>query len=281
MGEGNGVSDTKEVAVEVACDRFSDEGWIATSTHVPRETEITIYVDRREFVSILCTPRKLNFLVLGFLYSERIISRLDDVMMMRVCDEESEVDVRLSTPMSELPAKRRLTSGCGGGSTFTMEGQRVDSDLVATPTEVLSLMKQLQGQIDLNQQSGGIHTSALADTDGLLVVTEDIGRHNTLDKIQGECLTTGISTRDRLLLTTGRVSSEMLLKAARMQVPVVVSRHTPTGTAVSLAHDLGITLVGRVRGSRMWVYSHPERLGRSTNQVTINQDHIATEDVMR
>ena len=96
-------------------------------------------------------------------------------------------------------------------------------------------------------------------------MAEDIGRHNTLDKIQGECLSREISTKDRLLLTTGRISSEMLLKAARMQTPVVVSRHSPTGRAVSLADNLGITLVGRVREGRMFVYSHPERLGLSTN----------------
>lgn len=111
--------------------------------------------------------------------------------------------------------------------------------------------------------SGGVHASALSDTKNLLVLTEDIGRHNTLDKIQGECLLRGLSTRDRLLLSTGRVSSEMLLKAAKMQVPVVVSRHSPTGSAISLARDLGIALVGYAHGSRLSVYSHPERLGCS------------------
>ena len=92
------------------------------------------------------------------------------------------------------------------------------------------------------------------------MASEDIGRHNTLDKIQGECLLKGLSTKDRLLLSTGRLSSEMLLKAAKMQVPVVVSRHSTTGTAVSLARDLGITLVGHARGNRLSVFSHPERL---------------------
>ena len=119
--------------------------------------------------------------------------------------------------------------------------------------------------MELYRLSGGVHASALSDTKNLLVVAEDIGRHNTLDKIQGECLLRGLSTRDRLLLSTGRVSSEMLLKAARMQVPVVVSRHSPTGRAISLARDLGIALVGYARGSRLSVYSHPERLGCSTN----------------
>jgi FdhD protein len=123
-------------------------------------------------------------------------------------------------------------------------------------------MKQLQSHMELYRAAGGVHASALADAGKLLVVSEDIGRHNTLDKIQGECLLRGLSTRDRLLLSTGRVSSEMILKAARMQVPIVVSRTSPTERAVRLARDLGITVIGYVRGGRFTVYSHPERLGR-------------------
>jgi FdhD protein len=126
-------------------------------------------------------------------------------------------------------------------------------------------MKLLTEHEELYRLSGGVHTSALSDGRNLIVVTEDIGRHNTLDKIQGECLFNGVRTRDRMILTTGRVSSEMLRKAARMEIPVLVSRHTPTGTAISLARDLGIALVGQARGKRMSVYSHPERLGYSTN----------------
>jgi len=265
MQEAVDIADQTGVAAEIVGDRFSDQGWVRTSIYVPFERELTVYVNLHELVTILCTPAKLNYLVLGFLYSEGIISGMDDVTMMRVCDEESEVDVRLSNPNFELPTKRRLTSGCGGGASFTTEAQRLDSTFVTTPADVRLLMKQLQEQIELSQSSGGMHCSALADTEKLLVLAEDIGRHNTLDKIQGECLLRGVSTRDRLLLTSGRVSSEMLLKAARMQTPVVVSRHTPTGTAVSLARDLGIALVGRARGSRLLVYSHPERLGCSTN----------------
>jgi FdhD protein len=265
MQEAIGVSDRKGVAADIVCERFSDEGWVRTSVHAPSEMELILYVNRQELVTIQCTPTKLNCLVIGFLYAEGIISGIGDVTIMRVCEEESVADVRLSNAAYELPTQRTLTSGCGGGAVFKTQGQRVDSGLVVTPTEVLSLMKQLQEQMELYRLSGGVHTSALSDTKNLIVVAEDIGRHNTLDKIQGECLLRGISTRDRLLLSTGRVSSEMLLKAAKMQAPVVVSRHSPTGRAVSLARDLGIALVGHARGSRLLVYSHPERLGCSTN----------------
>jgi FdhD protein len=252
--------DLKGVAPDVMIDRFSGKDWDRTSVHVPSEIALTISVNRKELVTILCTPTKLNCLVLGFLYAEGIISGKDDVASMRVCEDESLVEVILSDPEYELPAQRTLTSGCGGGVTFKIQGQKVQSDLITTPEEVLALMKRLQEQMELYRLCGGLHTSALSDTKNLLIVAEDIGRHNTVDKIQGECLLRGLSTQDRLLLSTGRVSSEILLKAARMSAPVVVSRHSPTGNSVSLARDLGITLVGHARGNNMSVYSHPERL---------------------
>ncbi|MCX6013684.1 MAG: formate dehydrogenase accessory sulfurtransferase FdhD [Chloroflexi bacterium] len=246
---------------DILCDRFSDQGWTRTSTSVPDEAEITIYVNLQELVSVMCTPNKLNCLVLGFLYSQGIISGMSDVTSMRVCDEELEVDVRLINSEYTLPTLRTLTSGCGGGVAFNTQGRMLDSDFVVTPVEVLSLMKQFLKKMELYQLCGGVHASALSDNRELLVVSEDIGRHNTLDKIQGECLLRGLSTRDRVLLSTGRISSEMLLKAARMQIPVVVSRTSPTGRAVSLASDLGIALVGYAHGNSLAVYSHPERLG--------------------
>jgi FdhD protein len=267
MQETIDVSAMKGVTPDILCDHFSDKGWVRTSVHVPSEMELTIYVNRQKLVTILCTSTKLNYLVLGFLYAEGIISGLGDVASMRVCEEESLADVRLSNPKYKLPTLRTLTSGLGGGVTFTTQGQKVNSNFVVTPKEVLSLMKQFQKQMELHRICGGVHASALSDTKNLLVVAEDIGRHNTLDKILGECLLRGLSIRDGLLLSTGRVSSEMLLKAAKMQTPVVVSRTSPTGRAISLACDLGIALVGYARGNRLSVYSHPERLGCTSNLI--------------
>jgi FdhD protein len=259
------VSDMKGVAADIVCDRFSDGGWVRTKAHVPSEMQLEIYVNGQELVTIQCTPIKLNCLVIGFLYAEGIISGIDEVPIMRMCEDDSLADVRLSNPDYKLPARKKtLTSGCGGGAAFKTEGEKVNSGLVVTPTEVLSLMKQLIEHMDLYRLSGGVHASALTDTKNLIVVAEDIGRHNTLDKIQGECLMRGISTKDQLLLTTGRLSSEMLLKAAGMQVPVVVSRTSPTERAILLARALDIALVGYARGGRLSVYSHPERLGGST-----------------
>jgi len=130
---------------------------------------------------------------------------------------------------------------------------------------VLGLMKQLYQQQSLFQLGGGIHSSALCDRTQILVLAEDIGRHNTLDKIMGECLMRGLPTQDGILLTTGRISSEMLLKAARMQTPIVVSRGSPTERAITLGNKLDITVIGYARGSRLSVFSGDERLLTTNN----------------
>lgn len=255
--------DQKGIANGIVFDRFSKGGWDKSSSPLPDEMALAIAVNRQELVTILCTPTKLNALVIGFLYAEGIIAGTGDVASMRVCEEESLAEVMLSDSQYELPKVRTITSGCGGGAAFKKQEKKVESDLVLAPEEVLDLMKQLQEQMELYRLCGGVHASALSDARNLLVVAEDIGRHNTLDKIQGECLLREIPTRGRMLLSTGRISSEMIHKAARMEVPVVASRHSPTGSAVLLARDLGITLVGHARGSRLSVYSHPQRIQAS------------------
>jgi len=229
-------------------------------TSVPREMMLTVFVDSHELVTILCTPDRLAHLVLGFLYSEGIITGRDDIASMRVCEEDSVADVRLSNPGFKPPERRVLASGCGGGVSFGSFGPGMNSNLTVTPEEVLSLMKQLNERSELHRFCGGVHSSALADNTSLLFVAEDIGRHNTLDKIMGECLLADMSSRDRLLLTSGRISSEMLSKASRMETPVVVSRSSPTDHSIALARELGITLIGYVRGTRLSVYTHEERV---------------------
>ncbi len=250
-----------DLAAEIVSNSFSEGGWARSPVYVPCEMQLQIYINRQKLVNILCTPIELDYLVVGYLFAEGIISGLDDIAMMQVSREEALADVRLKNWEGKLPAVRTLASGCSGDGVFKTEGQRVDSTLVAAPTEVLALMGKLEDEMELYRLSGGVHTSALADRRDLLIVAEDIGRHNTLNRIQGESLLKDIQTKDRLLLITGRISSEMLLKAAKMQTPIVVSRHSPTSSAILLAQEMGIALVGEARGSRLTVFTHPQRLG--------------------
>lgn len=237
------------------------DGWRGVAGRLAEEQAVSILLDGSELATLMCTPEKVSFLVVGFLRSEGLIERLDDLAMVRVCPEDPVVDVRLMRPR-QLPEKRILTSGCGQGLTFDdgLSLHPVSSDLRMTPARLLECMRMLQQQSGQPGEGAGMHVSALSEGESLLVVSRDVGRHNTLDKIWGECLFRGISTDSRLLLSTGRLSSEMIVKAAKMGVPVVASLNSPTSRAVLLADVLGMTVVGYARGGRISVYSHPERL---------------------
>lgn len=121
-------------------------------------------------------------------------------------------------------------------------------------------MRLLYQEAEAYRAAGGIHASALSNGERLLVVAEDVGRHNTLDKIRGECTLKGIPTKERIILTTGRISSEMVSKAVGMETPILISRTSPTDLAVRLADSWGITLVGYARGKRINLYTHPARI---------------------
>jgi FdhD protein len=225
--------------------------------HVVREQPLTIHVNGERFLTLLCSPFKLDALVVGYLWIEKIIGGLDEIRSLSVSELDGRADVTLTHPVT-LPRERILTSGCGGGITFRIDPRLftpLQSSLRVTAVTLGARLKDLLMAAEHYRESRGIHGAALSDADRLLVLAEDVGRHNAVDKIMGESLMRGISPVDRILLSTGRISSEMLLKAARMGVPVVASRTSPTEMAVALAEQLGITVAGYVRADSMNVYA--------------------------
>jgi FdhD protein len=138
----------------------------------------------------------------------------------------------------------------------------VESLLQVSVGEILALTRDFQHRSETFRATGGVHSAALCDTSNILVFNEDIGRHNALDKVFGECLLNGIPTDDRLVITSGRISSEILLKVARRNIPVLVSKSAPTNLGVKMANELGVTLVGFVRGKRANVYTNTWRVNR-------------------
>ncbi len=224
---------------------------------VVREQPLVVYVNQQKFVTLLCSPFKLDCLVVGYLWLEQVIGSLDDIQRLDVSEVDGRADVSLTREV-KLPTERILTSGCGGGITFRIDRRLfppLRSSLRVGPAQMSQRMKELYAEAVNYRASRGIHGAALADQDRLLIVAEDVGRHNAVDKVTGEALLKGIPTADRILLSTGRISSEMLLKAARMEVPLVCSRTSPTEMAVSLAEQLGITVVGYLRSGSLNVYS--------------------------
>jgi FdhD protein len=224
---------------------------------VVREQPLSVYVNGDKFLTLLCSPMMLEALVVGYLWMEKVIADVTEIVDLQISPVDGRAEVTLGHAVT-LPTERILTSGCGGGITFRIDHRlfpRLDSPVRVRPAELGDRMKDLFGAAVHYQRSRGIHGAALADRERLLLVAEDVGRHNAVDKIKGEALLRGIPTEDRLLLSTGRISSEMLLKAARMGVPVVASRTSPTEMAVALAEQLGVTVCGYVRPDGLNVYA--------------------------
>ena len=229
---------------------------------VPAEELIALHVNGQPLVSLMCTPTHPEELALGFLFNEGLIEGSDEVAVLELCGGGQCVDVWLDHGV-EPPQLHIITSGCSGGTTFkdiAAAHHRIESNLRVTPQQVTRLMHEFAAATALYRRAGGIHGAALAEGERILCVTEDIGRHNALDKIAGICLRQGQPTQGRLLLTSGRISSEMVKKAARMEIPIVISLTSPTSLSVQLAQAWGITLIGYARRRTFRVYTGEERI---------------------
>ncbi len=229
---------------------------------VPVEKSLVVYVNGEPLVNLACTPTYPKELALGFLFNEGLIEGSDAIEAIDLCDNELRVDVWLNHDI-EIPQLRTITSGCSGGVTFENMASlhhRVRSDLRVMPQQVTQLIQEFEQASALYRRAGGVHGAAMAEGEQILYLTEDIGRHNTLDKIAGICLRQGHSTKNCVLLTSGRISSETVNKTAHMGVPIVISRTSPTSLAVQLAQEWVITLIGYTRRRSFRVYTGAERV---------------------
>jgi len=248
--------------------KLTEPGSSSIEDIVAKEFPLTIILNNQELVTLLCSPANLRYLAVGFLFSEGLLKSKDEIKKIMVDDRRGVV--RVETESDEKLAndalfKRFITSGCGRGISFynaaDAQGQRkVESQIKISALEVLALANEFQHRSQIYRATGGVHSVALCDNKNIIVFSEDIGRHNALDKIFGECILNDIATDDHIIITSGRVSSEILLKVARRNVPIIVSKSAPTNLGVRLAADLGVTLVGFVRGKRMNVYTHAGRI---------------------
>ncbi len=246
-------------------EQYEFQKWKSFDSETIVETPVSLTVNGEVWVTFMCTPVNLEALAVGFLYNEGIIEKISEVADARVCEHGDNVDVWLDHEAKQ-PTRWRRTSGCTGGVTAV--------DLLAKPNVSLngnshrvqpetieSLVEMLFEAQVLYRQTGGVHTSVLSDGEKILLSAEDIGRHNTLDKIAGLCLLNNIWPEVRILMTTGRISSEMLQKAAQLSVPIVISRTSPSSLSIEMAERYGITLIGYARKHRFNVYSNSQRVG--------------------
>lgn len=231
---------------------------------------LRIFAGNDEILNLLCTPTMVKELVVGFAISEHFFDNGRSSGNSEWCSErielmwkEDEIEVHLPVEVPEGIAT--MTSGCAKGLTFISdpaEGElpEINDDVRVRIEAILERYREFQKRSELFRDTGGVHSAALCSEDEMIVFTEDIGRHNAVDKIIGYAFLENISLRGKVLLLSGRLSSEITTKAIRSNIPIIVSRAAPTDLSVRISRDANITLIGFLRGNSMNIYSHPERI---------------------
>lgn len=225
-------------------------------------------VNGEEFATVICSPNHMEELTLGFLASEGAILRSDDLKSIQIDDSRGFAHVELTKSLGErfeYSTKRMIASCCGKSREFYFQNDAAIaktsmSNIELNPKQVLNMMTRLQSASEVFKKTGGLHNAAISDGDTFFEHRQDIGRHNALDKLYGYCIERHIPVRNKVLIFSGRISSEILIKAAKIGVGVILSKSAPTTLAITLAHDLNITAIGFIREGNFNIYSHPERI---------------------
>ncbi len=233
---------------------------------VAEEVPFTINLRDKELVTLLCSPLALEDLARGFLFTSGLIKDSSEIKEIVIDNERWSCRIEAANHGGDdLVFKRLYTSGCGRGTLFynaldIMHRSKIISQFQTESALLAGLMPEFQKRSDIYLKTGGVHSAALADGSDILIFREDIGRHNAIDKVIGAALSENISFEDKILVTSGRISSDVIFKVKRCGVPVIISRSAPTNQAVRLANEMGITLAGFVRGKRINIYSGHERV---------------------
>jgi FdhD protein len=231
------------------------------------EMPVTIMLNGEDLVTLLASPDHLDLLAAGYLLSEGFVKSRADVLKIVVDSAHGIARVETRETLEQDPSriyKRIITSGCGRGTSFYSSADSsskiVQSTANLTPEMIYEMARQFQHMSKLYLNTHGVHSAGLYDRDRLLVFHEDIGRHNAVDKIVGQCLMDGIEMTGKVVISSGRVTSDILYKISKRDIPILITVSSPTNMAVRLAESLNITLVASVRGAKMNVYTHDFRI---------------------
>lgn len=254
-------ADNKKIPIETFDVQVFDGGKLSSITdRIIREVSVDLYLNHEKMITIACAGIHLEELAAGFLKSEGIIDTHQDLKEITVSHGGSRVQVMTKDGKQLLHDRSILSSGAREtGSELT--GKKITSDMKISATNALHLMDDHLNATAIHKVTHGTHCSSLGDGKGRIIVSrEDIGRHNTLDMIGGYILLNVIDCSEKIIATTGRVSSEIISKVWKLGIPVILSHAVPTSRAIMMGDEAGITIIGYMRNGKMTVYSHRERV---------------------
>lgn len=225
------------------------------------EKKIKIFINDQEIVSLSASPIYVKELITGFLKTEEILKGDWCHEKISIYDNGKEIEVKVSLEGFVSLENKTITSGCMSSVSFITDlKSKIEDDLKINPEKLFTLFKDFQTNSLLFKKTGCIHAAGLADENNILFIAEDVGRHNAVDKVIGWALLNKLSFKRKIMLVSGRISSEMVLKTAKWKIPMIVSRTAPTSLAVELADKVNLTIIGFLRGNRFNIYTSPERI---------------------
>jgi FdhD protein len=245
-----------------------DETGALVPTPIAGEHPLTLYVDKRELVTLMTLGAAPEALAIGFLRNQRLVESIEEIVSVNVDWEVNAVAVTTRSGLVDLDKKtekRTATTGCGQGTVFgdlmaDIESIRLEDGMRIDEETLFSLLNAVRVHESIYKQAGAVHGCALAKDDGILTFVEDVGRHNAVDAIAGWMWLEGIGGDDKIFYTTGRLTSEMVIKAAQMRIPVLVSRSGLTKMGHEVASQVGITMIGRAVGKHYLLFTGAQRL---------------------
>ena len=248
-----------------------DEGGQVIATPIAGEHPLTVYVDKRELLTIMTLGAAPEALVIGFLRNQRLVDSIDDILTVQVDWDVNAAAVTTRSGLAKLEertAKRTATTGCGQGTVFgdLMEdigSIRLPKEARLSEATLFALLDRVRVHESIYKQAGAVHGCALAKGSEILVFVEDVGRHNAVDAIAGWMWLEGVTGEDKIFYTTGRLTSEMVIKAAQMGIPFLVSRSGLTKMGHDIANQVGITMLGRAVNQRYLLFTGTERFVRT------------------
>jgi len=254
---------------------FNERGEMVP-TSIAGEHPLTLYLDKREIVTLMTLGHAPEALALGYLRNQRLVRSIDEIASVQVDWETDSVAVvsRGNTPLEGKLDKKTVTTGCGQGTVFgdlmaEIDDIRLRDDVRMTDARLFELLERVRRHETIYKQAGAVHGCALATTQGeILMFIEDVGRHNAVDAIAGRMWLEDLDGADKVFYTTGRLTSEMVIKCAQMRIPFLVSRSGLTHMGYSVARKVGLTMLGRASGRHYLVFTGKERLVRSLAQPT-------------
>lgn len=257
----------RKVINELTMLRYAQMEWKEITDSIICERPLNIFVNNKHYATMMCTPYEMKELAVGFLFSQGIIKSNADIEDITFSSEDI-VFITVKTHASLMNEhSHAIVSGCGRGIVDinmidNEKLSKISSKASFDSQRILSIAKEFNKMSQLFLQTGGVHSCCICDSHRVIYFSDDIGRHNAIDKVIGKCILNNIGMRSCMMFTTGRISSDSIIKAAKAEIPIIVSHSAPTDLAVDIAKKINMTLIGFARGQRMNLYCGYERVIR-------------------